>query len=172
MVMLICHQAQERTLDNILLHNRPSFRFCLLVLPPSLDVYCQPYSSRYSRLWVKVTQRKAMGKTPALSAVTISDHQSEQRLWRSQEQSRMSKFMVDVGYNCLFVSLLTSQQHVRVTQGRICSDNFNCGHTEIGVADQTFYLTRSQYTDTGPISPIADAITPGSWQGSHWSANF
>ena len=36
---------------------------------------------------------------------------------------------------------------------------------------QTFYLTQSQYTDTGPTSPSADPITPGAWQGSHWSAN-
>ena len=40
------------------------------------------------------------------------------------------------------------------------------------LADQTFYLTQSQYTDTGPTSPRADAITSGAWQGSHWSANF
>ena len=43
---------------------------------------------------------------------------------------------------------------------------------EIQVADPTFYLTQSQYTDTGPTSPSADPITPGAWQGSHWSANF
>ena len=43
---------------------------------------------------------------------------------------------------------------------------------EIEVADPTFYLTQSQYTDTGPTSPSADPITPGKWQGSHWSANF
>ena len=40
------------------------------------------------------------------------------------------------------------------------------------VADQTFYLTQSQYTDTGPTSPSADPITPGAWQGSRLSANF
>ena len=45
-------------------------------------------------------------------------------------------------------------------------------HTEIEVADQTFHLTQSQYTDTGPTGPSADPITPGVWQGSHWSANF
>ena len=45
-------------------------------------------------------------------------------------------------------------------------------HTEIEVADQTFYLTQSQYTDTGPTSPGADPRTPGSWQGSHRDANF
>ena len=73
---------------------------------------------------------------------------------------------------CLFVGCLTSQQHASVSQGRICSDNFTCCHTEIEAADQTFHLTQSQYTDTGPTSPSADPITPGAWQGSHWSANF
>ena len=67
---------------------------------------------------------------------------------------------------------LTPQQHASVSQGRICSDNFTCCHTAIEVADQTFYLTQSQYTDTGSTSPSADPITPGAWQGSHWSANF
>ena len=72
----------------------------------------------------------------------------------------------------LFVGCLPSQQQASVSQGRICSDNFTCCHTEIEVADQTFYLTQSQYTDTGPTSPSADPITPDAWQGSHWSANF
>ena len=36
-----------------------------------------------------------------------------------------------------------------------------CCHTDTEVADQTFYLTQSQYTDTGPTSPSADPITPG-----------
>ena len=75
-------------------------------------------------------------------------------------------------YVCWLVGCLTSQQHVCVSQGRICSDNFTCCHTEIEVADQTFYLTQSQYTDTRPTSPSADPITPGAWQGSHWSASF
>ena len=73
---------------------------------------------------------------------------------------------------CLLVGCLTSQQHASVSQGRICSDNLTCCHTEIEAADQTFHLTQSQYTDTGPTSPSADPITPGAWQGSHWSANF
>ena len=70
------------------------------------------------------------------------------------------------------VGCLTSQQHASVSQGRTCSDNFTCCHTEIEVADQAFYLTQSQYTDTGPTSPSADPITPGAWQGSNWNANF
>ena len=67
---------------------------------------------------------------------------------------------------------LMSQQQVSVSKGRICSDNFTSCHTEIQVADPTFYLTQSQYTDTGLTSPSADPITPGAWQGSHWNANF
>ena len=62
---------------------------------------------------------------------------------------------------CLLVGCLTSQQQAGVSQGRICSDNFTCCHTEIDVADQTFYLTQSPYTDTGPTSPSADPITLG-----------
>ena len=72
----------------------------------------------------------------------------------------------------LFVGCLSSQQHASVSQGRICTDNFTCCHTEIEAADQTFHLTQSQYTDTGPTSPSADPITPGAWQGRKWSANF
>ena len=73
---------------------------------------------------------------------------------------------------CLLAGCLTSQQHASVSQGRICSDNLTCCHTEIEVAYQTFYLTQSQYTDTGPTSPSPDPIMPGAWQGSYWSANF
>ena len=72
----------------------------------------------------------------------------------------------------MLVGCLTSQQRASVSQGRICSDNFTCCHTETEVADQTFHLTQAQYTDTGPTSPSTDPITPGAWQGSHWSANF
>ena len=70
------------------------------------------------------------------------------------------------------VACLTYQQHASVSQGRICADKFTCCHTETEAADQTFPLTQSQYTDTGPTSPSIDPITPGAWQGSHWSANF
>ena len=72
----------------------------------------------------------------------------------------------------LFIGCSMSQQHASASQGRICSDNCTCCHTEIEVADPTFYLIQSQYTDTGPTSPSTDPIMPGAWQGSHWSANF
>ena len=85
-------------------------------------------------------------------------------VWQEQREKKKG--------DCLFVGCLTSQQQASVSQGRICSDNLTCCHTEKEVADQTFYLTQSQYTDTGLTSPSADPITPGAWQGSHWSANF
>ena len=71
-----------------------------------------------------------------------------------------------------FVGCLMSQQHASVSLGRICTENSTCCHTEIEAADQTFYLTQSQYTDNGLTSPSADPIMPGTWQDSHWSANF
>ena len=89
-----------------------------------------------------------------------------ERIKRRGKETRESLFV------CWLVGCLTSQQQASVSQGRICSDNLTCCHTEIEVADPTFYLTQSQYTDTGPTSPSADPITPGAWQGSHWSANF
>ena len=69
---------------------------------------------------------------------------------------------VSQGWICL-----TSQQHAIVSQGRICSDNCMCCLTETEVADHTFHLTQSQYTDTRSTSPSMDPITPGAWQGSH-----
>ena len=86
-----------------------------------------------------------------------------------------SKFDVLLESLCglvLLVACLTSQQHVSVSEERICSDNFTCCHSEIEATDQSFYLTQAEYTDTGPTSPSADPIMPGAWQGSHWSANF
>ena len=106
---------------------------------------------------------------------------------------RARRLAVSEWPSCPAVCCLTSQQRASVSQGRfVCcwlldvpatcecisgtdlirSDYFTCRHTEIEVADQTFYLTQSQYTDTGPTSPNADPITPGAWQGSHWSASF
>ena len=72
----------------------------------------------------------------------------------------------------LFVGCLTSQQDASLSQGRISSDKFTCCHIEIEVADPTFYLTQSQYTDIRPTSPSADPIMPGVGQGSHWSGSF
>ena len=70
------------------------------------------------------------------------------------------------------VVCLSSQQCASVSQGQICSDNCTCCHTETEVADQTCYLTQSQYTDTRPTCPCDDLITPGTWQGSPLECHF
>ena len=57
----------------------------------------------------------------------------------------------------LFVGCLTSKQYACVSQGRICSDSFTCCHAEIEVADPTFYLTQSQYTDTALTNRITQS---------------
>ena len=74
---------------------------------------------------------------------------------------------------CLLVGFLTSQQHACMSRGQISWDNFTCCHTEIEVADQTYHLTQSQYTDTGSTCPSTDPKAPGAWQAiflwlSHW----
>ena len=62
-----------------------------------------------------------------------------------------------------------SQQHASVSQH---GSALHAATLETELADQTFHLTQSQYTDTRPTSPSADPIMPGAWQGSYWSANF
>ena len=66
----------------------------------------------------------------------------------------------------LLVDCLSSQQQASASQGQICSDKFTCCHTEVEAADKTFYLTQSQYADTGLTCSSTDAL-----QGSHLSAN-
>ena len=73
---------------------------------------------------------------------------------------------------CWLVGCLMFQQHTSVSQGLIWPDNCTCCHTETEVADQTFYLTQSQYAYTRPTSPSDDPITLGVRQGSHWSDNL
>ena len=73
-----------------------------------------------------------------------------ERVWASLNQNILTPGRPAMV--CLLVGCLTSQQQASVSQGRICSDNFTCCHTEIEVADPKFYLTQSQYTDTGPTS--------------------
>ena len=59
------------------------------------------------------------------------------------------------------VGSLTSKQQTSVSQEQICKDNCMCSHTEIEIADQTFHLTQSQYTDTRSACPSSDLSTPG-----------
>ena len=112
---------------------------------------------------------ESSGCSPSTGPVSPGVWQSNHSSTKCQVAGMTGQGVAEV---LLFVGCLPSQQHASVSQGRICEDNFMCCHTDIEVADQTFYLTQSQYTDTGLTSPRADPITPGAWQGSHWSANF
>ena len=73
---------------------------------------------------------------------------------------------------CWLLACFTSKQHTSIPQGRICSDNFTCGHTETEVANQTFCLTQPKYTDAWSTGPNADPMTPGVWHGGHCRCQF
>ena len=125
------------------------------------------------------TLRQKLGYQTCYLFQSQSNRQRANLSYRWLYASRLSRKAAECGrYRCdlnaiigWLVGCLTSQQQASVSQGRICSNNFTCCHTQIEVADQTFYLTQSQYTDTGPTSPSPDPVTPGAWQGSHWNAN-
>ena len=59
---------------------------------------------------------------------------------RVPEEATLTRYSVEM---FMFVGCLTSQQYASVSQGRIWSDNFTFCHTEIEVADPTFYPTQS-----------------------------
>ena len=139
-------------------------------------IECSPLTPRVSwgfNVGPQAAKAKTMATftTPGSSPlVEPSSFANRSRLTESSGQSRDLAAATDMF--CWLVGCLMSQQQASVSQRRICLDNFTCCHTEIEIADQTFYLTLSQYTDTCPTSPSADPISPGAWQGSHWSANF
>ena len=112
------------------------------------------------------------GATTAMTTVVVMTRKKKTRTRRINREMKKIETTIQRKKKkkkemLLFVGCLTSQQHASVSQGRICSITLTRCHTEIEAADQTFYLTQSQYTDTGPTSPSADPITPGAWQGSH-----
>ena len=120
---------------------------------------------------------KKTERTPGQIKKTVDTLWQIIEQWGHQAEKRQQRWdaRTDIRWNrrvvvCWLLNVPATSYSVY--QGRIYSDNFTCCHTEIEVADQTFYLTQSQYTDTGPTSPSADPITPGAWQGNHWSANF
>ena len=71
-----------------------------------------------------------------MATILIEEEEEEEE--KETNDLRGSKTPLGV---CLLVGCLTFQQHASVSQGRICSDDFTCCHTEIEVADQTFHLT-------------------------------
>ena len=123
-------------------------------------VHLQQQSSRTSNASILLQWRshRTQGQSDILwdPLQRNADVQDADQINKTQVQERIS----------FLVGCLTSQQHSSVSHGWICSDNCTCCHTEIEVADPTFHLTQSKYTDTGPTSPSTNPITPGAWQGS------
>ena len=66
--------------------------------------------------------------------------------WKMIVLDRKSSLRFSFVFVCFLVGCLTSQLQASVSQGRICTDNFTCCHTEIEVADQTFCLTQYPVT--------------------------
>ena len=56
------------------------------------------------------------------------------------------------------LACLTSQQHVRVSQGRICSNNLRAASQRYKWQIKLFCLSQSQYTNTGPTSPSVETV--------------
>ena len=107
--------------------------------------------------------RPSLGNTLSLQPSQLPENSTQyERYWYHTEGEN----------DYLLVGCLTSQQQASVSQGRIYKDNCTCCHTEIEVADPTFYFTQSQYTDTGPTSLSTYPIMPGAWQGSPWMPIF
>ena len=86
--------------------------------------------------------------------------------------SHMLVYLRDAPVGTVLGAATLREKLPSVSQGRTCWDSFRCCHTEREVADQTFCLTQSLYTDTGPTSPSVDPTMPRACQGSHGSTNF
>ena len=117
------------------------------------------WSKRYSqrRRDILRPQRMSRSLSPQLSNVILGQSAPP----TSRCCLREKWVAVVVAVVVVLAGRLTSRQHVCLSRGRICSDSCACCHTETEVIDQTFYLTQSKYTDTGPTSPGADPITSG-----------
>ena len=138
---------------------------------PCLSFTSNPHEARWAMLIFHLKPTRSTVSHAYLSPQTHTKHGEPCLSFTSNpHEARWAMLIFHLKpTQLLFVGCLTSQQHVSVSQGRILLDNFMCCHIETEVADQTFHLTESQYTDTGPTSPSTDPITPGAWQGSHWS---
>ena len=98
------------------------------------------------------------------------DTHFEQRVPKHSLDDLEVKASISCDRVSLLVGCLASQLHASVSQGRICSDNWKCCHTDIKLqiklSNSTSHsiLTLANQSQCWP--------TPGAWQGSHRSAIF
>ena len=100
---------------------------------------CRHVQDKYSTLhfrsdWRLPRDKKKIGDGYLLSAASLS--------WLPCQTPAVTGPAVGLFVGWL---VLTSHQHDGASQGRICLDKCTCCHTEIEVANQTFYLNHSQY---------------------------
>ena len=95
--------------------------------------------------------------TPSELTKNLSEKETEFRKSNSVETG--SSLQQQRRLPLLFLGCLTPQQHASVSQGRICSYNFTCCHTEIEVADQTFHLTNHSILRPGQPVPALTCNT-------------
>ena len=72
--------------------------------------------------------------------------QTDRHTRKKERQKERKKERKKERIVCWLVGCVASQQYASVSQGRTCSDKFKFCYTETEVADQSFYLTQSQYT--------------------------
>ena len=115
----------------------------LLLLRSHLCLWGSPFLVKFLCLWRFFN--------PTIEVVTF----------RLRGWCMLGVFLFQASRMLLFVGCLASQQCACVSHGQICTDKCTCCHTETEATDQTFFLTQSQYTDTGLTSPSAAPITSG-----------
>ena len=150
-----------------LLSAGPSRYFCIhQLLFPCLEVFVQSASPHHA---VGCKVLPGLGVDVKCFHVSLADILVAQ-LWAVFESPSRCQLSIEIV--CLLVAERPSNMLLYLRDGSAQTISRAAGHTEIELADPTFHLTQSQYTDAGPTSPSADPITLGAWQGSHWSANF
>ena len=133
----------QTRLEHALKHRRQTGEADVLTFKP----HVKPFATKTTMLSCQILLRRC--RSPACGECLCCDEV-------------VKKF--EKRFVCLFCwSLNVPATCYSVSQGRICSGRCTWFHTRIEFADQTFYFNQSQYTDTGPTSPRADPITPGTW---------
>ena len=97
-----------------------------------------------SQQYASVSQGWTCSDNYMFVCLSVDCLMSQQQASVSQRRTCSDNYM----YVCLSVDCLMSQQQASLSKGWTCSDNCAYCHTEIKVADQTFYLVQSQHTDT------------------------
>ena len=131
---------------------------CLTVgtLLPLLGSFFQPEVHTYLCWTASVIILRYTPIDEACVCLRISSDTCKKSLKRP---SAVVCWLLNVPATCLCISGMDLLRQLNVLSHwyRSCRSNF---------------LSQSQYTDAGPTSPSMDSITPGAWQGCHWSTNF